>query len=303
MLGRPLDRAGPMGDAQFAPQRRTQRPHDDACVRQRRARLVRQQRRAVARGDQTLDRIVVVEFDARLGAVATEREPFRREPRQAGGRIVENQRTRCQIGRRHTRRQPPVRRQKGQHRIAPPRADRQPRDRRLRQRHQADVERALRDARQCVVRREYRDLDIDVRMPLAQPGHRLRQQMSDRAGRCAETHPPGQPLHLSLHIVEGRLDLGQQTARPLHQHGTDGRRLHVAARARQQRRTDAAFEFGNMKADRRRREMKQLRGGHEGSLVGDRDQRTQSIQTDLAHFHLSFRKSESRNQEIQLFLF
>lgn len=278
-----VDRADPMRDTQLPPQRRPQRPHDDACVGRRGARLVRQQRRAITRGDQTLDRIVVVEFDARLGPVAAEREPFRREPRQAGGRIVENQRTRGQIGRRHTRRKPPVRGQEGQHRITPPRADRQPRDRRLRQRDQPDVERALRDARQRVLRREHRDLHVDIRMPLAQPGHRLGQQMGDRAGRRAEAHATGEPLHLPLHVVECRLDLGQQAARPLHQHGTDGRRLHVAARARQQRRADAAFEFGDMKTDRRRRQMKQLRGGHERSLVGDRDQRTQSVQTDLAH--------------------
>lgn len=77
MLGRALHLAVPVGNAQLAPQRWLQRTHGYPRVGQRRGGFAGQQGSAITGGHQALDRIVVVELDARRGLLSAQGEPLR----------------------------------------------------------------------------------------------------------------------------------------------------------------------------------------------------------------------------------
>ena len=71
----------------------------------------------------------------------------------------------------------------------------------LGQRHQADVQRALTQARQGSLGGQHLHLHVDARMRLTQVRQGFGQQMGDGPGGGPQAHTPGQPLHLSTHLV------------------------------------------------------------------------------------------------------
>ncbi|MNT17922.1 hypothetical protein D3C72_1531030 [compost metagenome] len=120
-------------------------------------------------------------------------------------------------------------------------------------------------------------------MVAAQGFERLRQQMRDRAGRRAQAHPARQPLHLTLHIVQGLIGFGKQPAGAFQQGVSDGGGPDLAALARQQGRAHAGLQIRHVQADGGRRQMQRARGIRERSQVGDGHQGAQPVQTDFSH--------------------
>jgi hypothetical protein len=245
--------------------------------------FVRQQHGAVARGHQALDRVVVVQLDARARVQAGGGEPFRRLARQPGAGIVQDQRPFGQPGGSDARGRAPAGGQEGHDRVAPPRPQHQAFERRLGQGHQPHVQRSVGQAQQGFLRSQHGDLHVDPRMIASQRFQGLRQQVGDGAGGGAQPHAPGQALHLPLHVVERLVGFGQQAARAFQQRLADGRRPDLAALAGKQRRADAFLQVRHVQADGGRRQVQDAGGLGERAQVGDGDQGAEPVQADFAH--------------------
>ncbi len=137
-----------MCNAEPAPQRRAQWTHDYAPVGYGRSGLMGQQRCAVTCRYQTLDRVVVVELNARRWMVSPGREPLRSQTRQTRGRVIENERLCSEPFRRDAGRAPPMRRHKGHHGVAAPRLYHESSHRGLRQCDQPNIQRSIRQSGQ-----------------------------------------------------------------------------------------------------------------------------------------------------------
>ncbi len=160
-----------------------------------------QQRCAVTCRYQTLDRVVVVELNARRGMVPPGREPLCSQTRETRGRVIENERLGGEPFRRDAGRTPPMRRHKGHHGVAAPRLYHESSHRGLRQCDQPNIQRSIRQSGQRFMRSEHCNLNVDSGMVLAQHLKRLRQQVRDHASRRTEPGAPFEPLHLALNIV------------------------------------------------------------------------------------------------------
>ncbi|MCY1185104.1 hypothetical protein D9M73_258550 [compost metagenome] len=107
--------------------------------------------------------------------------------------------------------------------------------------------------------------------------------MGDGTGRRAQAHAAAQALDLTLHLIQRLLGIGQQPARAFKQGLANGRRMDLPALARQQRRTDACFEVGNVQADGGRRQVENASGLGKGTEVGNHHQGAQAVEADFTH--------------------
>ena len=82
-----------------------------------------------------------------------------------------------------------------------------------------------------------------------------------RAGDVVLRAPGMLALHLALDIVQRLLRIRQQSACALDHHLPNRRRAHLPALARQQRRTHATLQLGNVQADRGRCQVQGLGSG------------------------------------------
>ncbi len=187
------------------------------------------------------------------------REPLHSQTGKARARVIENEWPGSEPFGCNARRATPMRRHKGHHWVAPPRRYHESGYGRLRQCDQPDVQPSVRQPGQCFRRSEHGHLDVDSGMVLAQHVKRLRQQVSDCASRSADPRAPFKPLHLTLNIIERLLRISKQSTRALHQHLSYRRRPYLSALPRKERCPDALFEFGDMKADGRRRQIQRAR--------------------------------------------
>ncbi len=120
-------------------------------------------------------------------------------------------------------------------------------------------------------------------MCAAQGGKGLRQQVRDGAGGGAQPDAAFQAQHLALDVVERLFGIGEQATRAAHQGLADAGRADLPAAAQQQRGADPLFQFSDMQAHRRRRQVQGLRGRGKGAEVGDGDQRAQAVEAQFAH--------------------
>jgi len=111
----------------------------------------------------------------------------------------------------------------------------------------------------------------------------LGQQVGNGTRGCPQAHPPGQALDLATHFVQRQVGIGQQTPGPTQQRLADGRRAHLVAVARQQRRTDPRLQLGHVQADGGRREVELAGGFGKRAQVGNHYQGTQAVEADFAH--------------------
>src|SRR5471032_84453 len=218
-------------NAKATPQRRAQRTHDNAPVGQWRSGLMGQQRCAITCRDQALDCVVVVELNARRRVVTAGREPLRSQTRETRGCVVKNERLSREPRRRDASRTSPMCRHEGHDGVATPGLYRESSHRRLRQSDQPNIQRSIGQSGQRFMRSEYRNLNVDSGMVLAQHLERLRQQVRDRAGRRTEPHASGEPFHLAVNIVQRLLGIGQQSTRALYKHLAYRRRPNMSALA------------------------------------------------------------------------
>mgnify|MGYP006195292323 CR=1 FL=1 len=112
---------------------------------------------------------------------------------------------------------------------------------------------------------------------------RLGHQLRNGTRRGAQPNPPRQALHLTLHVFQCLLRIGQQAAGTLDQGFANRRRLHTPAGARQQRAAHTGFKLGDMQADRGRRQVEHPRRFGKRAQVGNGHQRTQAVEADFTH--------------------
>ena len=269
--------------AELAPPRGAARADGDAVVARPGLRFFGQQRRAVARGDERPDGVVVVELDARPAVDAGRGEPFGGQAVEPRGSVVHDQRPLGQPLRRQPLGRLPGRRQEGQDGLAPQRRDVHAAHRRLRQRHHRQFQAPGGEPGHAFVGGEHLHVHVDAGVVAGQPLERRRQQVRDGARRGAHPNPAGLAGELAPDFLHRVVRVGQKPAGPRDETLAQRGRLRRPAPADEQLAAQARLQLGELDGDGGRRQVERAGGVGQGAEVGDGDQGAQVVEAEFTH--------------------